>query len=252
MTHTNIRKLISIDEDRCDGCGLCVPACAEGAIQVVNGKARLIDDRLCDGLGACLGECPQGALLLEEREGTQFDEEAVRQHQEAQALAATSLPCGCPSTTMTEFEPRDYREAGVERAGAITSQLRHWPVQLTLVPPAAPFLKNADLLLAADCAPFVYADFHRDFVRGRAVLVACPKLDSYATHLERLTEILKSAAVKSITVTRVEVGCCRGLTNMAAEAIRNSGADLPLYEAVLGVKGDVKTDPFKYEEVSHG
>ncbi len=234
------RKLIRIDEDKCDGCGLCVTACAEGAIQIVDGKARLIDDSFCDGLGACLGECPQGAIILEEREGVPFDEQAVKRHQEAQQQAAALLPCGCPSATVTEFGPRDG-DNGAEQAGEIRSQLGHWPVQLTLVPPGAPFLRDADVLLAADCAPFVYAGFHRDFVRNRAVLVACPKLDNYAVHLEKLTEIARTAAVKSITVARVEVGCCRGLVNMAVEAVKNSGVEVPVYEVVLGVKGDIKS-----------
>lgn len=232
-----LRQIITIDEDKCDGCGLCVTACAEGALAIVDGKAKLVSENFCDGLGACLGECPRGAICIEERVSESFDEQAAKKHVEAGRKAATALPCGCPSTTVVQFnETHEPEPCQV----ALKSELAHWPVQLTLVPPTAPFLQGADLLLAADCAPFVYPAFHRDFMSRHAVLVACPKLDDYESHLSKLTRVLEEASVKSITVARVEVGCCRGLVSMAEQAVTASGKDIPLTEVVLGVRGEVK------------
>ena len=163
MAVTTVRKIIRIDEEKCNGCGACVPACAEGAFQIIDGKAKLISDKYCDGLGACLGECPQGAITIEEREAEDFDEEAVKHHLEQKEQVVDELPCGCSSATVTEFERQVAVEAGV-REITHRSMLGHWPVQLTLVPPAAPFLKNAALVLVADCVPFAYAGFHQNFL----------------------------------------------------------------------------------------
>jgi len=241
MTTKVLRKVIRIDEEKCNGCGACVPACAEGALQIVNGKAKLISEKYCDGLGACLGECPQGAITIEERAAEEFDEEAVKHHLEEKEPVSEVLPCGCPSATVTQF---DRQEAtGVAPSDDIyqPSMLSQWPVQLTLVPPMAPFLHGADLVLAADCVPFAYAGFHQDFLRGHALLVACPKLDDFQAHLRKLADILCHSQVKSLTVVHMEVPCCSGLAHMAKQAIRLSGKDIPLKEVTIGIRGDQKS-----------
>jgi NAD-dependent dihydropyrimidine dehydrogenase PreA subunit len=236
MTTKTLRKIVNIDEEKCNGCGACAIKCAEGALQIIDGKARLISEKYCDGLGACLGECPQGAITIEERRSEEFDEEATKHHLLTQEA---KLPCGCPSTTVTEFK--------AEAASEVTAQpspqslLRHWPIQLALVPPSAPFLNQADLVLAADCAPFAYAGFHQDFLRNHALLVACPKLDDFEAHLNKLAEIVRRSDIKSITVVHMEVPCCSGLVHMAKQAIRLSGKDIPLKEVTIGIKGDRKS-----------
>ena len=184
MTKT-IRKIVNIDEGKCDGCGLCVPACVEGALQIIDGKARLISEHYCDGLGACLGECPSGAITIEERETEEFDEEAVKHHIEKQENIEDKLPCGCPSATVAQFERLETPEGVLSNKSCQQSMLSQWPVQLTLVPPSAPFLQGADVLLAADCVPFAYAGFHQDFLEGYTLLVACPKLDDFHAHQNR-------------------------------------------------------------------
>jgi len=240
MTTKTIRKIVRIDEEKCNGCGICVPACAEGALQIINGKAKLINEAYCDGLGACLGECPQGAITIEERAAEEFDEEATKLHLEKENHTAEGLPCGCPSATVTQFEKREVTgEAPIEGTSQL-SRLSHWPVQLTLVPPTAPFLQGADLVLAADCVPFAYARFHHDFIKGHALLVACPKLDDFQAHLKKLTEILGNSSVKSLTVVHMEVPCCSGLVHMAIQAMKLAGKDIPLKEVTIGIKGDLK------------
>jgi ferredoxin len=228
------RKIIWIDEEKCDGCGLCVPACAEGAIVIRQGKARLIGEKFCDGLGACLGECPQGAISIEEREAEEFDDKAVQVH-----LARSTQPAhgGCPSARVIQFET-DPGKTGVISA---KSQLTHWPVQLKLVPPKAPYLRHAHLLVCADCVPFVYAPFHQEFLKGRVVLVGCPMLDDTNLSVEKMTEILRANDLKSITVAHVEVPCCFGLKRIVGEALKKSGKDVPLREVVVGIKGDLKS-----------
>ena len=168
-----VRKIIKIDEKKCDGCGLCVPACIEGALQIVDGKAKLVSETYCDGLGACLGECPQGAITIEERVVDEFDEQAAQLHVAGKEPAGEKLPCGCPSSVVTQFEKRETEESPPLETEISRSMLGHWPVQLTLVPPMAPFLQDADLVLAADCVPFAYAGFHRDFLRNHSLLIAC-------------------------------------------------------------------------------
>lgn len=229
MTTKVLRKIVKIDEEKCNGCGLCVPACVEGALQIINGKAKLMSEKYCDGLGACLGECPQGAITIEEREAEEFNEEAVKHHLEE------SLPCGCPSAMVTQFEGITPRVPLYQH-----SMLRQWPIQLTLVPPSAPFLQGADLILAADCVPFAYAGFHH-LLKGHALLVACPKLDDFQTHQRKLTNILTHSEVKSLTVVHMEVPCCSGLAYMAKQAIYACGKEIPFKEVIIGIKGDLKS-----------
>ena len=243
MTTKVLRKILRIDEEKCDGCGACVPACAEGAIEIIDGKARLISEKYCDGLGACLGECPQGAITIEEQESEEFDEEAVRHHLEEKEHAREELPCGCPSTTVAQFgrgtDAHDPAQVAAEASPR--SMLSHWPVQLTLVPSGAPFLDQTDLILAADCVPFAYAGFHREFLKDRSLVVACPKLDDFEAHQRKLKEILSHSNVRSLTVVNMEVPCCFGLVNMAKQAIRSSGKDIPFREVTIGIRGELRS-----------
>ncbi|MFQ5996421.1 MAG: ATP-binding protein [Dehalococcoidales bacterium] len=245
MTTKVLRKIVKIDEEKCNGCGACVPACVEGALQIIDGKAKLITEQYCDGLGACLGECPQGAITIEEREAEEFNEEAVEHHLHSKehAQVADELPCGCPSATVTQFERRISSEIPATKIAEakVESRLAHWPVQLTLVPPAAPFLQGTDLLLTADCVPFAYPGFHQDLLADHALVVACPKLDDFEAHLNKLTQILRQSEPKSLTVVHMEVPCCFGLVHMAKQAILAGGKDIPLEEITIGVKGDRKS-----------
>jgi ferredoxin len=232
------RKVVKIDEEKCNGCGLCMIACAEGALQIVDGKAKLISDKYCDGLGACLGECPQGAITVEERDAEEFDEKAVEHHLEQKRQTEEKLPCGCSSATVTQFEKQEAGKGVDAHEVRQESKLGHWPVQLTLVPPTAPFLQGADLVLIADCVPFAYANFHQDFLKDHAVLVACPKLDDFSAHQTKLTEILGKAQLNSLTVVHMEVPCCSGLVHMAKQAITASGKDIPFEEITISVRGE--------------
>jgi ferredoxin len=230
-----IRKIVRIDEDKCDGCGLCAEACAEGAIQMVDGKARLINEAHCDGLGACIGECPRGAITLEEKCAEPYDDSA--DYHKAQEKPIETEKCTCPSMRIEQIERKSGIAGNPEHN---PSMLGHWPVQLALVPPGAPFLEGTDLLLVSDCVPFAYADLHRDFLNGRSVLVACPKLDDARAHMQKLTSILRGSTIKSITVARMEVPCCSGLTAMAKQALEISGKEIPLKEVVIGIRGNIK------------
>lgn len=236
-----IREIVKIDEEKCNGCGLCVPACAEGAIRIVDGKARLLADNLCDGLGACLGHCPQDAILIEKRAADGFDEEAVEEHLKSSGRAAAAHPepahGGCPSARLMSF---DRPSAPAEESSVRTSELRQWPLQMHLVPPTAPFLRDADLLLVADCVPFAYADFHRDFLQGRALLIGCPKLDDGQAYLQKLTAILSRNDIRRLTVLHMEVPCCSGLIMLARQAIASSGKNVPLETVRIGIQGEVK------------
>jgi NAD-dependent dihydropyrimidine dehydrogenase PreA subunit len=242
MVTKTIRKIVKIDEDKCTGCGACIISCAEGALKIIDGKAKLVSEKYCDGLGNCL-DCPEGAISIEEREAEEFDEAAVEEHLKTEK-AEDMLPCGCPSSSVTEFD-RTVEESVTATpvpgpsGNGLKSRLGHWPVQLTLVPPTAPFLKGADVILAADCVPFAYGAFHRDFLGDRALLVACPKLDNFQAHQEKLTEILKQSGLKSLTVVRMEVPCCGGLVQMVRQAILNSRNVIPYREVVIGIKGDI-------------
>jgi Pyruvate/2-oxoacid:ferredoxin oxidoreductase delta subunit len=239
MTTKILRKIIQIDEMKCNGCGECLNSCAEGALALVNGKARLIKEKYCDGLAACLNECPQGALNIVEREADIFDEEEASRHVEDLKEKKKPLPCGCAGSAEQEIE-RACSCSGKENNFRQESKLSHWPVQLTLVTPGAKFLDGRDAVLIADCVPFAYPNLHQDFLEDQAVLVACPKLDNAEAHLVRLTEIIKKSNLKSLTVLRMEVPCCSGLTRIARKAILDSGANLNFKEVVIGIKGDLK------------
>jgi NAD-dependent dihydropyrimidine dehydrogenase PreA subunit len=237
------RKIIEIDEDLCDGCGQCIISCAEGALQLVDGKARLIADKYCDGLGACLGECPTGALKVIEREADDFDEEAVEHHLEATKESETSevrtLACGCPSMQVQSF---GRPEEGGESEGPVVrsaSALTHWPVQIHLVPPTAPFLKNASLLIAADCTAFSYPDFHRDFIAGKVVMVGCPKFDDAQAYVEKFAEIFSRVPIKDVTVVVMEVPCCSGLPLMVRRGMEMAGKTIPMERVVISARGQV-------------
>lgn len=237
------RKIIEIDEERCDGCGDCVISCAEGAIQIIDGKARLVKDSYCDGLGACLGECPQGALHIIEREAEEFDPEAVEDHlkemEHKTAVEQASLPCGCPSSQLRTFEANAADLKGETHPGRGASALAHWPVQLKLVPPNAPFLKGADLLVAADCTPLAYPDFHQDFLRGKSVLLGCPKLDNAGEYVKKFAEIFRLSGIRSVTVVEMEVPCCAAMATIVKKGMQAAGKDVPTEEVVIGVRGEV-------------
>ena len=237
------RKIISIDEEKCNGCGLCVPSCAEGAIEIIDGKAKLVADRYCDGLGACLGECPQGALKIIEAQAEAFDEEAVKDHLSAREQkktdAAPTLACGCPSAMLRTFQPAATQAAKPGPQQKQSSALTHWPVQIRLVPPTAPFLKGADLLVAADCTPIAYPDFHRDLLRNRVVLIGCPKFDDVQGYVQKFREIFEKADIKSITAVEMEVPCCRGLSMVLRRAMELAGKRIPLETVTISTEGEI-------------
>ncbi|MCD4688547.1 MAG: 4Fe-4S binding protein [Desulfuromonadaceae bacterium] len=230
------RNIVKIDEEKCNGCGLCVPSCAEGAIQIINGKAKLIADNLCDGLGACLGDCPQDAITIEQRDANEFDEQVVIASQQADKAPVHSG--GCPSAQAQKLSPPTKSVIAETEAGP--SQLANWPVQLKLVPPTAPFLAEADLLLAADCVPFAYPDFHQKYLAGKTLLIGCPKLDDVEAYVEKLTAILSQNNIKSLTVLHMEVPCCTGLLSLGRQALAASGKEVPFESVIIGIKGDVK------------
>ncbi|MBN1763050.1 MAG: 4Fe-4S binding protein [Methanomicrobia archaeon] len=278
------RKIITINEELCTGCGLCVPNCPEGALQIIDGKARLVSDLICDGLGACIGDCPEGAISVEEREAQDYDERAVMEnivkqgqnvikahlehlkahHQREYLKTALDflnerdievppLDAGasyggqehaktfdrCPGALVLDF--RDEQE--ISKEGKLVSKgvsrLKQWPVQIMLVPISAPYFKDADLLFAADCVPFAYPDFHEEFLKGKIVLVGCPKLDDAAFYEEKITRILQENTIKSLTVAHMEVPCCSGLERLVSEALKRSGKKIPLNEVVIGVRGEI-------------
>ena len=233
------RQIIRIDEEKCDGCGLCVPACAEGAIQIIDGLARLVSEPYCDGLGACLGECPRGAITMEERLADEFDAEAVKLNTEHPDQLPAVLPRGCPALNISLGDEKAGSQPEPETESESCRVLANWPVQLALVPPGAPFLHNADILLAADCSAFAYAGFHRELLKDCVLLVACPKLDDFQAHLDKLTAIVTRSDPKSITVIKMEVPCCSGLSHLAQRALKNSGKTVPFSEVTLGIKGNI-------------
>jgi Pyruvate/2-oxoacid:ferredoxin oxidoreductase delta subunit len=242
------RKIIEIDEQRCDGCGQCAIACAEGAISIIDGKARLVSDNYCDGLGACLGECPQGALRMIEREAEDFDPEAVEHHlkepEKREKAAAPAMPCGCPSSQIRILQsPAMCASAnapkGWKASSATPSALSHWPVQIRLVPPSAPFLKGADLLIAADCTPVAYPDFHRDFLKDKVVLLGCPKFDDVPQYVQKFSEIFSAAGIKSVTVLVMDVPCCSGLPSIVRKGMAAAGKQVPMEEVVIGARGNI-------------
>ncbi len=245
-----IRTMIKIDEELCNGCGLCVTACHEGAIAMVDGKAKLIRDDYCDGLGNCLPVCPTGAITFEEREAAAYDEEAVKRHLENQESAqepAPSLPplaCGCPGTHARSLDRpgAPSREAAAQPAAyAPESQLRQWPVQIKLVPFRAPYFEGANLLIAADCAAYAHGDFHRTYMKNRVTLIGCPKLDE-GDYAEKLTEILRQNNIKSVTVVRMSVPCCGGIESAVVRALQASGKMLPWQVVTLSPDGEALDD----------
>lgn len=275
------RKIIKIDEKKCNGCTLCIPNCPEGALQIIDGKARLISDLFCDGLGACLGYCPQGAITIEEREAEGYDEKKVmknivkqgknvikahlahlREHNQSEYLKQAidflkekhievpideemgltshkhaSGSSGCPGSKIMDFREKNSSQESKGISKGI-SQLKTWPVQIMLVPAHAPYFKNAELLIAADCVPFAYADFHEDLLRGKVLLVGCPKLDDIRLYQSKISQILKHNDIKSITYSHMEVPCCFGLVDVINQAILESGKDLPFKETVISIKGE--------------
>jgi ferredoxin len=236
------RKIIEIDEEKCNGCGNCIVNCAEGALEIIDGKAKLVADKFCDGLGACLGECPTDALKIIERDAEDFDEEAVEHHLKAQSekQPAQQMACGCPSSNIQVFEKACAGfNKPTEVAPTDESALRHWPVQIKLVPPTAPFLRNADLLVAADCTPIAYPNFHRDFLNGKAVMIGCPKFDDAQEYVEKFAQIFAHNSVKSVTVVVMEVPCCSGLPMIVRRGMELAGKDVPMDKVIISTKGDV-------------
>lgn len=278
-----LRKIIQIEEEKCDGCGECVPNCAEGALQIIDGKARLISDLFCDGLGACIGHCPQNAITVIEREAEPYDEKQVmeyivrggsnvikahllhlKEHKEFDLLTQaldylidneienpllTELTevenpkaGGCPGSREMSFNQHEDENV-LEEKGKRISHLRQWPVQLHLVSPNAGFFKNADLLLAADCVPIAYPDFHKDFLQGKSIAIACPKLDSNKqVYLQKLAQMITEAKINSITVVIMQVPCCGGLFQLAMQAVEEAGRTIPVKVVVVGIHGEILSD----------
>lgn len=239
----SIRNIIKIDEEKCNGCGKCVTACAEGAIKLINGKAKLVSETYCDGLGACLGHCPMDAITIEQRNAADFDEKAVQKYLEkekaenvhsAAPAAAPQKPFVCPGTMAKMFGGKEAAQ------GDTSSQLTHWPVQLALVSPASPFLQGADLLLTADCVPFAMGDFHSKMLRNHKVIIACPKLDDVEPYTEKLTEMFNSSGIKSISVVHMEVPCCFGLTRLVQMAMANTGKQMEFTDVTISLDGKIK------------
>ena len=240
------RKIIKIDEDLCTGCGNCVVDCAEGALKVIDGKARVINEVFCDGLGACISGCPEGALEIIEREALEFDEEAVEKHLEAikhneqveteqikQIVTEHSHQCGCPSAQTMVFDK-------AEVVGKIPSALRQWPVQMHLINPRAPYYQGADVLLSADCVGFSYGDFHRDFLKQKLIAIACPKLDQgKEIYLEKIKSLIDDAKINTLTVAIMEVPCCSGLLALAQEGAKRASRKVPIKYVVVGIQGNI-------------
>jgi Fe-S-cluster-containing hydrogenase component 2 len=240
-----MRKILKIDEELCDGCGQCVPDCAEGSLRIVDGKARLVADNLCDGLGACLGACPTGALTIIEREADEFDEEAVERYLAQQKTAhlqdETAPATGrCPSTTIRQIVPAGGVNTGQVRgvpALQAGSPLSHWPIQLRLVSPNASFLKDADIVLAADCCLAAVADFHGRYLGDRVLLMGCPKFDDGSFYVQRLAEIIAANTLRSITVLIMEVPCCSAMTSIVDQAMNRAAASVPVEQITIGIDG---------------
>ena len=246
------RNIVKIDEEKCTGCGDCVPACAEGAIQIIDGVAKLKSDNLCDGLGACLGDCPVGAITIEVREADDFDEAAVAKHMAQTPISPPAQAAekphthhgplgGCPGARVLQFDPpHDTVSRDHDTAMPQPSMLRQWPVQLHLIPPTAPYFHKADVVLAADCVAYSVGDFHGTWLKDKALAIACPKLDSgQESYLEKLVSMIDDAEINTLTVMVMEVPCCSGLLRLAKEATARAGRRTPIKHVVVGVKGDI-------------
>lgn len=237
------RNIIKIDEKKCNGCGLCVAACHEGALQLIDGKARLISESYCDGLGDCLPECPTGAIVIEERETVAYDEEAVKKHMspnKPQPPEAT-IPCGCPGTQAKLLVKKQPQATPVLSGENLQSQLSQWPCQLKLVPVNAPYLDNAHLLIAADCTAFAYPNIHQKFMRNKITLIGCPKLDDI-DYSEKLTAILQQHELKSVTILKMEVPCCGGILQAVKKALANCGKMIPWNVVTISTDGRILED----------
>ena len=236
-----IRKIIRIDKDKCNGCGVCADACHEGAIDIINGKAELVREHFCDGLGDCLPQCPTGAISFEEREAPAYDEEAVKEAQEKiftknQTMSAYS---GCPGTKIMQIQRTETSEPVEPSLTADSmSKLQNWPVQIKLAPVNAPYFNGAKLLIAADCTAYAYASFHQDFIRNKVTLIGCPKLDQ-VDYSEKLTEIIQNNNIQSVTIVRMEVPCCGGLEMAAKKALQNSGKFIPWQVVTISIDGKI-------------
>jgi NAD-dependent dihydropyrimidine dehydrogenase PreA subunit len=228
-----VRKFIKIDEKKCNGCGECVTSCVEGALQIIDGKAKVVNEIFCDGLGACIGSCPQNALEIIEKDVADFDEKAVEKHLENKKH---DIPCGCPGMAMKDFSEPEI-DTKVENPKSVPSRLKQWPIQLHLVNPAAPYFKNANLVIAASCTAFSFGAFHQEFLANHRLVIACPKLDKTEGYIEKLAQIIKENNLASITVVRMEVPCCAGLTILGKQAIANSGKKVPFLEQVISIQG---------------
>ena len=233
-----VRRVIQIDEEKCNGCGICAEACHEGAIGIVDGKAKLLRDDYCDGLGDCLPNCPVGAISFIEREAAAYDEAAVQENKKKQMQAMGQAPVGgCPGSRMRQLERKPAEEN--QNAGSpVSSELRQWPVQIKLAPVNAPYFDGAKLLIAADCTAYAYGSFHQDFIRGKVTLIGCPKLDD-VDYSEKLTEIIRNNDIKSVTVVRMEVPCCGGLEHAAVTALKNSGKFIPWNVVTISIDGKI-------------
>jgi len=231
-----LRNIVKIDEEKCNGCGQCIDACAEGAIELIDGKAKLVSEIYCDGLGACIGHCPQDAITIEQREAEEFDEEATKAHMAKAQKPPAQTDFICPGMMAKQLKEKGKT---VDSSASVSSQLTHWPVQLKLVPPNAPYFDGADLLLVADCVPFAIGDFHNRFLKEHSVVVGCPKLDNVDFYIEKLAQIIKANNLNSLTVLHMEVPCCFGLTHIARKAIEASGANIPFEDITIDLQGNV-------------
>ena len=232
-----LRKIIEIDEERCDGCGLCVPACEEGAIQIIDGKARLVAEKYCDGLGACLGECPNDAIRLIEREAEDFDPEAANLHVASRQKEENKevLPCGCPSNQVHILSSPDSQVKGE----GLKSALSHWPVQIKLIPPHAPFLKDAHLVVVADCVPVAYPNLHKDILPGKVIMIGCPKFDDRDEYVEKFKEIFSKNNIESVEVLIMTVPCCSALPSIVKKGMEKSGKNIPIKQIVISPEGNI-------------
>lgn len=236
-----VRKIVEIKEELCNGCGACAKACHEGAIEMVNGKARLIKDDYCDGLGDCLPECPTNAISIIEREAADYDEAAVKVRMEARKAQKAASPCsggGCPGSAARMLQHQSVQQVEKVTETVSVSQLQQWPVQIKLMPLHAPYYENANLLIAADCTAYAYARFHEDFIKNHITVIGCPKLDE-GSYMEKLCEIIKGNNIKSIKIVRMEVPCCGGLEHAAIDALRNSGKMIPWQVVTIGCDGEI-------------